>query len=79
MWCEKHPDIPLFLQYDWLNTIADPENWDVALHMVGTDVQGFMPYFRKRKLNFEVITVPPLTPYLGPWIHYPDQQKEATT
>ena len=37
-WCEKHPDIPLFLQYDWLNTIAKPENWDVALHMVGTEV-----------------------------------------
>lgn len=77
-WCNKHPEIPLFLQYDWLSSIAEPDNWDVALVGTNNDVQAFMPYFRKRKLQFEIITVPPLTPYLGPWIHYPEGQKEAT-
>lgn len=77
-WCENHPDIPLFLQFDWLNTIADPDNWDVALVGRQNDVQAFMPYFKKRKLQFDIITVPPLTPYSGPWIHYPEEQKEAT-
>lgn len=77
-WCSKHPEIPLFLQYDWLSTIAEPHNWDVALVGSNNDVQAFMPYFRKRKLQFDIITVPPLTPYLGPWIHYPEGQKEAT-
>lgn len=77
-WCEKHPDIPLFLQFDWVTTIAEPDNWDVALVGSDNDVQAFLPYFKKRKLQFDIITVPPLTPYLGPWIHYPEGQKEAT-
>lgn len=76
-WCKKHPEIPLFLQYNWLNTIA-AEQWDVALVMAGNEIQAFMPYFKKRKLKFDVITVPPLTPYLGPWLHYPEGQKEAS-
>ena len=77
-WCREHPEIPLFLQYDWMETVAKPEQWDVALVLAGNEVQGFMPYFKKRKLKFEIITIPPLTPYMGPWIHYPDGQKEAT-
>lgn len=77
-WCSKHPEIPLFIQYDWISCVAKPQQWDVALVGSKNDVQAFMPYFKKRKLKFEIITVPPLTPYIGPWIHYPDGQKEAT-
>lgn len=77
-WCELHPEIPLFQQYDWLNTVAASENWDVALVENNGEIQAFMPYFKKRKLNFDIVTVPPLTPYLGPHIHYPDGQKAAT-
>ncbi len=77
-WCQKHPEIPLFLQYDWMEIIAQPEQWDVALVGTANDVQAFMPYFKKRKLNFEIITVPPLSAYGGPWIHYPEGQKEGT-
>ena len=54
-WCEKHPEIPLFLQYDWMATIAEPQQWDVALVGAKNDVQAFMPYFRKSKLKFEII------------------------
>lgn len=77
-WCDKHPEIPLFLQYDWMEIVAKPEQWDVALVGSEHDVQAFMPYFKKRKLQFDIITVPPLTPYMGPWIHYPKGQKEST-
>ena len=77
-WCEKHPDIPLFLQFDWMNTIAEPDYWDVALVGHENDIQALLPYFKKRKFQFDIITVPPLTPYMGPWVHYPDGQKEAT-
>lgn len=77
-WCETHPEIPLFLQYDWMTCVAKEQQWDVALVGSKNDVQAFMPYFKKRKLKFEIITVPPLTPYMGPWIHYPEGQKEAT-
>jgi lipid II:glycine glycyltransferase (peptidoglycan interpeptide bridge formation enzyme) len=77
-WCSVHPGIPLFLQFDWMQIVAKPEQWDVAIVESGNEIQAFMPYFKKRRLNFEVITVPPLTPYMGPWIHYPKGQKEAT-
>ena len=77
-WCERHPEVPLFLQYDWMTCVAKEQQWDVALVGSKNDVQAFMPYFKKRKLKFEIITVPPLTPYMGPWIHYPEGQKEAT-
>jgi lipid II:glycine glycyltransferase (peptidoglycan interpeptide bridge formation enzyme) len=77
-WCDTHPEIPLFLQYDWMTCVAKEQQWDVALVGSKNDVQAFMPYFKKRKLKFEIITVPPLTPYMGPWIHYPEGQKEAT-
>lgn len=76
-WCIAHPEIPLFLQYDWMEIVAKPEQWDVALVESTDGIQAFLPYFKKRKLQFEIITVPPLTPYMGPWINYPEGQKEA--
>jgi len=77
-WCEKHPEIPLFLQYDWIDTIVRANQWDVALVGSENDVLAFMPYFKKRKLQFNIITIPAFTPYMGPWIHYPEAQKEST-
>ena len=77
-WCADHPEIPLFLQYDWMEIVAKPEQWDVAVIFSGNEVQAFMPYFKKRKLQFDIITIPPLTPYMGPWLHYPEGQKEST-
>lgn len=77
-WCESRSDIPLFLQADWIECIADDAHWDVALVGKDNDVQAFLPYFKKKKLGFDIITMPPMTPYLGPWLHYPDGQKQAT-
>lgn len=77
-WCESHPEIPLFLQYRWMEIVAKPEQWAVAIIQSGNEIQAFLPYFKKKKLQFDIITVPPLTPYMGPWIHYPEGQKDAT-
>lgn len=77
-WCKVRKDIPLFLRADWLDTIADEAHWDVALVGQMNDVQAFLPYFHKRKMGFNIITMPPMTPYLGPWIHYPEGQKPAS-
>lgn len=77
-WCAQRSDIPLFLSAEWLDTIADEAHWDVALVGQPNDVQAFLPYFHKRKMGFDIITMPPLTPYLGPWLHYPEGQKQAS-
>ncbi len=77
-WCAVRNDIPLFLRSDWMETITDDAHWDVALIGKENDVQAFLPYFKKRKMGFDIITMPPLTPYLGPWLHYPAGQKLPT-
>lgn len=77
-WCAQSSDIPLFLSAEWLDTITDEAHWDVALVGQPNDVQAFLPYFHKRKMGFDIITMPPLTPYLGPWLHYPEGQKQAS-
>lgn len=77
-WCATRHDIPLFLRSDWMECITDQAHWDVALIGKENDVQAFLPYFKKRKVGFDLITMPPLTPYMGPWIHYPEGQKHAT-
>ncbi len=77
-WCASRHDIPLFLRSDWMECITDQNHWDVALIGKENDVQAFLPYFKKRKVGFQLITMPPLTPYMGPWLHYPEGQKHAT-
>ena len=72
--CEVRPEIGLFQNSVWLDAVA-PDNWDVALATKGSEVLAALPYFHKRKMGFSIITMPPLTPYLGPVIFYPGGQK----
>lgn len=73
--CEKHPEVPIFLQYDWLNTLVPQEDWGVVIAGKEDQLKGFLVYYMKRKFGFRKITLPPLTPFLGPWIIYPEGQK----
>jgi hypothetical protein len=76
-YCEKHPELPLSLQYDWISGIAPDTNWGVCFAGDPSDPKGYLVYFIKRKYGFRKITIPPLTPYLGPWIIYPPEQKRS--
>jgi lipid II:glycine glycyltransferase (peptidoglycan interpeptide bridge formation enzyme) len=76
-WCATRNDIPIFLTPAWLDAVSGAGEWDVAVVGQPNDLLGFMPWFSKRKLGFSIITMPPLTPYLGPWLHYPKGQKQA--
>ncbi len=75
-WCAQRSDIPIFMTPAWLDAASGGGGWDVALVGQPNDLLGFMPWFHKRKLGFRILTMPPLTPYLGPWLHYPDGQKQ---
>jgi hypothetical protein len=74
---ETEKRIPLFSSPTWLNAIA-PNNWDVAIAQKGDTILGVMPYFIKKKMGFTIMTMPPLTPYLGPILFYPEGQKSGT-
>ena len=75
--CAKTERIPLFLDPVWLEAITQG-NWDVVLAKKGDEILGAMPFHFKRKLGFRIITMPPLTPFIGPVLFYPEGQKSAT-
>ena len=75
--CEKNTDIPLFSQAWWLDAVCVDGEWDVALFEKGGKTLGSLPYYLKRKGPFTIITMPPLTQTMGPWIKYPENQKYA--
>lgn len=73
--CDRNKDIPFFLRHGWISRVLDDHNWDVVLHQKGSEVLGFMPLHVKSKGPLKWATMPPLTPYLGPWALYPKGQK----
>lgn len=75
--------LPLFFQPYWLDTVAGPEKWDIALSLDADGrPSGVWPYaFKRARGLVKVNLMPPLTPYLGPWLFYPEnlhsRQKKA--
>ena len=66
--CTTEPSIPLFSNAWWLDAVAGPDGWDVALAKANGRIVGAMPFCVARRYGMEVIQHPPLTPVLGPWI-----------
>ncbi|MFB6307342.1 MAG: GNAT family N-acetyltransferase [Flavobacteriales bacterium] len=76
--CKKEEHLPLFFYPEWLDAVVcEGGNWDVCLSMTNDEVQAALPYYLDRKYGFNMIVMPPLTPYLGPYIKYPEEQKYA--
>jgi Acetyltransferase (GNAT) domain len=57
----------LFQQPWWLNALA-PGAWDAVVVVENDEVVGRLPFVRKRRFGLRVLTQPPLTPSLGPWV-----------
>lgn len=68
--CEKHPEIPLFMQSWWLDA-ASGENWDVIFAKIHDEIVGFFVFSFQEKYGKRIITNHPLTQYAGPFIFYP--------
>ena len=69
--------LPIFHQPWWLDITCGKGNWgySVAKNKVG-EITGVLPYYKTSFLGFSVIRMPPLTPYLGPVIFYPDNPQK---
>ncbi len=65
--CAEINSIPLFCQ-DWYLDATAGEHWDVALVESHGVVLGAMPYLSKQKMGLTVLTQPPHTQFLGPWL-----------
>ena len=73
--CKIEKNIPVFSIDWWLDSVCGEENWDVAIVEKGGEIWATMPFYIKKKWGFTLITMPPLTQKLGPYIKYPQGQK----
>jgi hypothetical protein len=58
---------PIFHQPWWLDAVA-PGRWDAVTVERGGRTVARMPFVVRGPRTFRVLTQPPLTPFLGPWI-----------
>ena len=58
----------LFQQPWWLDAVA-PGAWDAAVVVRDGETVGRLPFVRKQRFGLTVLSRPPLTPFLGPWIN----------
>ncbi len=71
--CEREGlNIPLFMQFWWMETVCKGKKWDVALAYDGDRLAGAMPYLFGKKLGMTYILQPQLTQYSGPVYFYPE-------
>lgn len=65
--CEQEKTIPIFSQAWWLDAVAG-DAWDVCLVGKGDEIVASMPYVIKKRYGFTLLSHPPLTQNLGPWL-----------
>jgi hypothetical protein len=73
--CKVEENIPLFSKDWFLDSVCGVDNWDVALVEKGGEVVASMPYYKKRKAIFNIITMPKHAQTMGVYIKYPENQK----
>jgi hypothetical protein len=73
--CKVEENIPLFSKDWFLDSVCGVDNWDVALMEKGGEVLASMPYYKKRKAIFNIITMPKHAQTMGVYIKYPENQK----
>ena len=74
--CTEEPELPVFYKPKWLDVVCEGRNnWDVVLLENNNEVIASLPLFYKKKNRFGQ---PPLTPYLGPYIKFPEGQKSVS-
>lgn len=69
--CEQY-DLPLFMQYWWLEGVCAGKDWDVLLVRDNDDsnkIIAAMPYEVSKRLWIRIVCQSELTPYGGIWIH----------
>jgi len=77
IFCDQHPEIPLFMQAWWLDVVCLPEGkeWDVLFVEENGNIIAVMPYHFLKKWGFTVVRQPMKTQYTGLWINYPLELK----
>jgi len=78
--CERHPEVPLFLQPWWLNAVTEPDGkkWDVFFaRNKQSEIEAVFPFLYGSKFGLRYALTPQLTQYTGVWIV--DKEGESVT
>lgn len=73
--CQEEENIPLFSKAWFLDSVCGQDNWDVALEERGEEIVASMPFYKKKKMIFTIITMPKHAQMMGVYIKYPEGQK----
>ena len=63
------PNIPVFFQPWFLDAVSPDCNWDVCGNYIDRNKWGVHPYFLEKTDGIKAVCVPPLTQYMGPFVH----------
>lgn len=67
--CDQHQQIPLFMQYWWMEAVCRGKEWDVLLSCdANGDIVAAMPYLWGKRWGLKFVLHPQLTQYSGIWI-----------
>jgi hypothetical protein len=66
--CGRESSISLFMQDWWLDAVCGPHSWAVALVEKKGEIHAALPYRLSKRYGQRILSQPPYTPYLGPWL-----------
>lgn len=73
--CKNH-DVPIFIEPWWLDIVAEGK-WKVLMSKKGENIEATWAFFEKKRFGLPYIGMPKFSPYQGPFINYPEQQKRS--
>lgn len=68
-------NISVFGKDWWLDSVCGEDNWDVCLVENDEGIIASLPYYRTRKIGFNIISMPVFTQTMGLYIKYPSGLK----
>jgi hypothetical protein len=78
VFCRDNDFIPIFSKDWFLDAVCGMNNWDVVLVKKQDKVVASMPFYRKKKALFNIITMPKHAQTMGVFLTYPKGQKYET-
>ena len=77
--CANHqPVLPLIYNRWFLDAACGQEQWGASIYTDNNDeAMAIWPYHVKSKYGLKYITMPSLTPYMGPWVAPKDPSKSS--
>jgi len=77
---KEQNSLPLFFEPWWLDIVCGSNNWDAVIDEdKGQNLTGIFPFFKNKIKGLPVLSNPPLSPYLGVHLIYPDNQESITS